>query len=375
MSVSADASQKITLFLPSIGCGGAERVTVNLAGGIVARGFDVDLVFVTSDDPPLLTDIPTGVNLVDLEAGRVAASLPGLIRYLRRERPLALLSALEHTNIIALLAARLAGVDTRVVVSVHTTVSRAIEDSTLFRSRLFPRLMRWFYPWAERVIAVSDAARKDLLAVTGLRPESVQVINNPVVTPRLFEQAKMPLDHPWFAAGEPPVILGVGRLVTAKNFPLLLRAFARVLKKQPARLVILGDGEQRPVLESLAEELDITAHLAMPGFVDNPYAYMARAGTFVLSSSFEGLPTVLIEALALGIPVVSTDCPSGPAEILQQGRWGTLVSVDDEQALAEGILQVLQGIPRRAEARESWQPFELGRVADRYLSLLLGEEK
>ena len=369
-----DTSRKIALFLPSIGYGGAERVTVNLGGGIAARGFDVDLVFVTSDDPPMLTDIPAEVNLVDLEAGRVAASLPGLIRYLRRERPLALLSALEHTNVIALLAARLARVDTRIVVSVHTTVSRAIEDSTLFRSRLFPWLIRWFYPWASKVVAVSEAARSDLLAVAGLQPDSIQVINNPVVTPRLFERAKAPLDHPWFAAGEPPVILGVGRLVTAKNFPLLLRAFALVRKEQPARLLILGDGEQRQVLESLADELGLAPHVAMPGFVDNPYPYMARAGAFVLSSSFEGLPTVLIEALALGIPVVSTDCPSGPSEILQQGRWGTLVPVDDERALAEGILRALRQPVADPGETGSWQPYELGRVVDQYLSLLTGEE-
>jgi len=209
---------------------------------------------------------------------------------------------------------------------------------------MFPRLIRWFYPWASKVVAVSEAARSDLLAVAGLQPDSIQVINNPVVTPRLFERAKVPLDHPWFAAGEPPVILGVGRLVTAKNFPLLLRAFALVRKEQPARLVILGDGEQRQVLE---------------WFVDNPYPYMARAGAFVLSSSFEGLPTVLIEALALGVPVVSTDCPSGPSEILQQGRWGALVPVDDERALAEGILQALRQPVADPKEAGSWQPYEL----------------
>ncbi len=374
MRVSDDASQKITLFLPSIGCGGAERVTVNLAGGIVRRGYDVDLVFVTSDDPPLITDIPEGVNLVDLKAGRVAASLPKLIAYLRRERPRALLSALEHTNVIALLAARLAGVDTRVVVSVHTTVSRAIEDSTLFRSRLFPKLMRWFYPWADSVVAVSEAAREDLTAVAGLEPEQVRVINNPVVTPQLFDKAESPLEHPWFAAGQPPVVLGVGRLVTAKNFPLLLRAFAEVRRELPARLMILGDGEQRPLLESLAVDLDIADDVAMPGFTENPYAYMARAKVFVLSSSFEGLPTVLIEALALGTPVVATDCPSGPAEILEKGRWGTLVPLDDERALAEGILNVLGNPVSRPRTEESWQPYELNRVVDRYLALLIGED-
>ncbi len=373
MKSASNSSNKITLFLPSIGCGGAERVTVNLAEGIVELGFEVDLVFVTSDDPPLLTDIPAGVNLIDLEAGRVANSLPGLIRYLRQERPAALLSALEHTNVIALVAAKLARVDTRVVVSVHTTLSRAIKDSTLLRARIFPMLMRWSYPWANKVVAVSEAAREDLLKTVGLEPDSVQVILNPVVTPTLFEKAKMPLSHPWFAPGEPPVILGVGRMVTAKNFQLLLRAFARVRKERPVRLILLGNGELFSTLKQQAQELNIADDVEMPGFAENPYAYMSRAQVFVLSSIFEGLPTVVIEALALGTPVVSTDCPSGPAEILEGGRYGTLVPVDDEEALATGILQQLQHPTEPSEMVKSWQPYELTRIAKEYLSLLTGE--
>ena len=374
MKSGSNSLNKITLFLPSIGCGGAERVTVNLAEGIVALGFEVDLVFVTSDDPPLLTDIPAGVKLIDLEAGRVANSLPKLIRYLRQERPIALLSALEHTNVIALVAARLARVDTRVVVSVHTTLSRAIKDSTLLRARIFPMLMRWSYPWASKVVAVSEAAREDLLNTVGLDPDSVRVILNPVVTPTLFEKAKAPSPHPWFASGEPPVILGVGRMVTAKNFQLLINAFARVRKEQPARLILLGEGELLSSLKRQVEELGITDDVEMPGFAENPYAYMARAQVFVLSSIFEGLPTVVIEALALGTPVVSTDCPSGPAEILEQGRYGTLVPVDDEKALASGILQQLRDPTPRSEMIKSWQPYELHKIAREYLSLLVGEK-
>lgn len=372
MRSASNSSNKITLFLPSIGYGGAERVTVNLAEGIVALGFDVDLVFVTSDDPPLLTDIPEAVRLIDLDAGRVAASLPKLIRYLRREQPVALLSALEHTNVIALVAARLARVDTRVVVSVHTTLSRAIRDSTLLRARMFPLLMRWSYPWATKVVAVSEAAREDLLETTGLAPDSVKVILNPVVTPALFEKAKAPLPHRWFAPGEPPVVLGVGRMVTAKNFQLLLKAFARVRKELPARLILLGEGELFSSLKQQARELGIADDVEMPGFTENPYAYMSRAKVFVLSSIFEGLPTVVIEALALATPVVSTDCPGGSAEILEHGRYGILVPVNDEEAMAGGILQQLREPAPLSEMPGSWQPYELTGIAKEYISCLTG---
>ncbi len=373
MSEERQPSNRIALFLPSIGYGGAERVTINLAEGLVAKGYDIDLVYVTSDDPPLITDIPAGVNLVDLDAGRVVASLPGLIRYLRRVRPIALLSALEHTNIIALLAAKLAGTGTRVVVSVHTTLSRAVQDSPLLRARLFPYLIRRLYPWAARVVAVSEAARDDLLATTGLHPDSVRVILNPVVTPSLFRKGAEPLSHPWLSTGEAPVILAVGRMVTAKNFELLIRAFARLRKQMPARLIILGEGELLPRLQSLTQRLEVAADVQMPGFTENPYAYMARADLFVLSSNFEGLPTVLIEALALGTPVVATDCPSGPREILGGGRYGILTPTGDEHALANGMFQALNNPVADTEAVEkSWQPYELGRVTTEYLSLLLG---
>ncbi len=362
---------RICLFVPSLVIGGAERVTANLAGGLAERGLQVDLVVVTSRVAAVIEDIHPAVRLIDLDAGRALFCLPRLVHYLRRERPVALLSALEHTNIMALLAARLAGVDTRVVVSVHTTLSRDTEDSRQLRARIFPRLVRWFYPWASSVVAVSEAAREDLLATTGLKPSSVRVIFNPVVTPQIHRKAAEPVPHPWFAAGQPPVILGIGRMVSAKNFPLLIRAFARLRRRHMARLVILGDGELRGAMQELARELEITDEVLLPGFSDNPYAYLSRAALFVLSSSYEGLPTVLIEALALGVPVVSTSCPSGPAEILQGGRFGELVEVGDEQGLAEAMLRSLQR-PRGAENSVlAWQPYQLDRVVRQYLELLL----
>ena len=202
-------------------------------------------------------------------------------------------------------------------------------------------------------------------------------IYNPVVTAELVSQSRAPLDHPWLQLGAPPVILGVGRLHEQKDFPTLLRAFARVRAKREARLIILGEAkhaEYRTELTTLAAQLGIANDVMFPGFVDNPFAYMAHAAVFVLSSAWEGLPTVLIEALACGCPVVSTDCPSGPAEILENGKYGPLVPVGDDVALADAICSVLNTPPNRDWLRARGALFGVDHVADRYLGVLLNPE-
>ena len=332
---------KIALFLPSLHGGGAERVMVNLARGFAERGLKVDLVLAKGEGP-YLGEVPPNVHVVDLNASRVLASLPGLVRYLRRERPEAMLSAMHHSNIIAVWAKLLACVPTRLAVSIHTTTSVSLQSPQNRRSLLIPWLTRWFYLKTEAIVAVSKGVAEDFSRVSGIPFERIKVIYNPVVTPELIENAKEPVEHPWFATEQPPVILGVGRLTKAKDFPTLIRAFALVRQERPARLMILGEGEERFRLEALVKELGLEDDVALPGFVDNPYAYMARAAVFVLSSAWEGLPTVLIEAMACSCPVVSTDCPSGPAEILENGKCGPLVPVGNEAALKQAIIRVLE---------------------------------
>jgi glycosyltransferase involved in cell wall biosynthesis len=202
--------------------------------------------------------------------------------------------------------------------------------------------------------------------------QKVHVIYNPVVSPELYEKADAPLEHPWFRSNQPPVILGVGRHRPQKGFDTLLRAFARVRQETPARLVILGEGPERPNLERLASELGVAADVDMPGFDPNPFRYMRRAGVFVLSSRYEGLPNVLIQALACGCPVVSTDCPSGPSEILDGGRYGALVPVDDVEAMAGAIVRALLG--QVAPAPSAWlEQFRVEVVAEQYLRVMLGQ--
>ncbi len=366
----SEKDDKLALFLPSLRGGGAERVVVNLARGFAERGLQVDLVLANAEGP-YLSQVPQSVRVVDLKSKRVLYSLPGLVRYLRMERPKALLSAMDHANVVALWAKKLARVPPRVVVSVHNTISIATKRAKNMRGRMMPLFIRKFYPWADVIVAVSKGVAEDLAEITGLPEERIRVIYNPVITPELFAKAEEPVDHPWFRPGEPAVMLGIGRLTAQKDFPTLIRAFALVRKQRPARLMILGEGEERPKLEALVREQGLEEDVALPGFVDNPYKYMKRAAVFVLSSCWEGFGNVLVEAMACGTPVVSTDCPSGPREILDGGRWGRLVAVGDVGSMAKAIEETLDREVSQM-SRGAWASFELATVIDHYLKVFLG---
>lgn len=363
--------RRLAIFLPSLVGGGAERVSLNLASEVANRGVSVDLV-VSQAVGAYASDVPASVRLVDLGTSRLSTSLPALVRYLRRHRPDAMLTVMSHANVVGTSAASLARTSARVVVSEHDTLSEVTARTVRRRARLMPILAAKVYPKADSIVAVSSGVADDLSAQTGLDRADIEVIYNPVITPEVEVAVRQSVDHPWFLPGQPPVVLGIGRLAPKKDFPTLLRAFARVRGQSPARLIILGDGPDRDDLAQLSRELGIEDDVSLPGFVDNPYAYLAAASTFVLSSRWEGLPTVLIEALYCGTPVVATDCPSGPREILADGRHGLLVPVDDVAAIAGGITRGIHGeLPRPTE--ESWRPYELGRVTDQYLDVLFGE--
>lgn len=366
---TVDTSKKrLTIFLPGLYDGGAERILLNLATEMTTRGFPVDLVLARAEGP-YMSQVPDSVRVIDLKASRVLRCLPALVRYLRSEHPVALLSAL-YANIIAVWARRVAGEPQRVVISEHNTLTRVSNGEKDLRWKLYPELAKWFYPWADDIIAVSKGVAQDLSLATRLPPSRIQVVYNPVVTPSLQKKSESLLEDPWFRPGEPPVVIGIGRLTTQKAFSVLIEAFAQVRKSQAVRLLILGEGEERPMLEAQIKRLGIEQDVNLPGFVSNPYPYLAHAALFVLSSRWEGLPTVLIEAIFLRTPVIATDCPSGPREILANGQYGRLVPVDDPNALALAIRNSLtNSVVCSLEA--SWKPFELNFVTDQYLSILL----
>jgi glycosyltransferase involved in cell wall biosynthesis len=363
-------SARIAILLPSFQGGGVERVMVSLADHFINRGHPVDVV-VGDARGPLASSLPIAAQLVDLKTRRVLASLPALARYLLRAQPAVLLSPMDHVNLVALWARRLAGVSTRVVIGVPNVMSRGVLSAPHRRERWVPFLARGFYPWADAIIAVSAGVADDLARTTGLERSRIRVVYNPVVTPELLRLASAPVSHAWLAPGEPPVVLGAGRLTAQKDFPTLLRAFAQVRAGRPARLLILGEGEGRGELEALREDLGLSQNVDLPGYVPNPYAYMSRAGVFALSSAWEGFGLVLVEAMACGLPVVSTDCPGGPAEILESGAYGRLVPTGDARALAGAILATLSESPDRKALKRRADDFSLERSGDLYLKVLV----
>ena len=362
-------AKDLAIFIPSMRGGGAERGTLKLAVGLARQGVSLDLVLARAEGP-YMEDIPSEVPVVDLAASRTLTSLPGLVSYLRRVRPPVLLSSLDYANIVATWARTLSGTHPRLVLNEQNTMSRVAPNAIRRRGRLVPVLARRTYPRADAITTVSRGVAEDLVENIGIPPGNIHVIHNPVVTPELIARSREPVDDEWLTPAADPVLLAVGRLSPQKDYPTLLDAFAEVRGRRPAKLLILGEGPLRTELESKVSSLGLEADVRMPGFVTNPFAYMHLCSVYVMSSLYEGLPTVLIEALASGARIVSTDCPSGPDEILDGGKYGRLVPMSDSAALARALEQTIDDDGPRP-GPESWQPYELDTVVERYRRLLL----
>ncbi|MEY2833554.1 MAG: hypothetical protein RLZZ574_2813 [Cyanobacteriota bacterium] len=360
--------KRITFFLDALHGGGAEKAVVNLLKGLVQRDeFDLDLVLATKEGP-YLDLVPQEVRIVNLNTGRAIKAILPLMNYLKQNRPWALIGSMGHVNVVASMATELSRIKTRLLLVEHNNLSA--NRSKLKRAKLVPLAMKWLYPRADAVAGVSAGVARDLEHQLGLRAKTVKVLNNPVVNEDLIILSQASLDHPWFAPNKPPVLLAVGRLNPQKDFPNLLNAFAQVRKQQAARLIILGEGQERQKLESIINSLNISNDVLLPGFVKNPYPYMKRASCLVLSSEDEGLPTVLIEAMACGCPVVATDCPSGPEEILARGTYGLLVPVKNSAALGEAMLETLKNPPEQEFIMQRAKEYSTEKSVEAYLSLL-----
>jgi glycosyltransferase involved in cell wall biosynthesis len=358
----------VALIVPFLGSGGVERNVVNLAQAFMDVGISVDLVVMSKGGGPFASQIPRGVNLVELSTGNIWSGIVGLRRYLIQMSPTAVLAALTPANIAAVVGRALSKTQARVVVSVHIAVAVARSTSPV-KAVARPLLYRHVLGRADSVVAVSHGVAETLKRF-GIREGKIRVIYNPIVNASLYERAKGMVDHEWFKDHSIPIIVGVGRLHKQKGWPTLLRAFRQVRNVRAARLVIIGEGDERPRLERLIRELALTSDVQLLGFQSNPYKFMARADVFVLSSSWEGLGNVIVEALALGRRVVATDCPSGPREILVDGKYGRLVPVGDPDALASGILATLDAPFDEAAAKERAKDFAVDRVAQQYLGVL-----
>jgi len=384
--------------ISSFGNFGIGRFMVNLAHALFDKGHRVDLVMGRKEGD-YLNEIPAGIRTVNLavksplqalgsltrvhgdamalakmilapKSHWVLGAIPGLARYLIREQPQVMISAMDYPNIAAILARDASRVSTKLILTVHIDISAKVANNQQsHRIRTFPKVARRFYPKSDAIVAVSKGVAKDWSKMLNLPPDRITTIYNPVITPELKDDLAMEYACDWLTPGSPPVILSVGKLHPQKDFFTLLRAFARVRKVINTRLIILGEGEQRVKLLKQAQDLGISDDFYLPGFVKNPFSYMAKASVFVLSSAWEGLSMVLIEALACGCPVVSTDCPSGPAEVLENGHFGPLVPVGDDAALAEAIFHCIKNPPNKNILIARGQEFSSEHAAEEYIAL------
>jgi glycosyltransferase involved in cell wall biosynthesis len=397
---------RIALFVHGLSGGGVQRSFINLARELVSRGHEVELVVGTAHGASR-SMVPPGVRLVPLQRrtrlsylplvmraepelrrlflkpvilpllpAKALFYLPALTDYLRERRPDVLISADTYCNLVAIWARRMSRASTRVIVSEHNALSVQLkrpERRRAWRWRYVPPLVGALYPRADGIVSVSDGVGDDLNRLCGIPRDKIATIYNPVHTGEELEgRAAQPLDHPWLRPGQPPVILGVGRLVKPKDFSTLIRAFAALRQRQAARLLILGSEQERGErsrLLALARSLGVAEDVQLPGHVENPYPFFRHASVFVLSSYREGLGNVIIEALACGCPVVSTDCPYGPAEALDGGKYGKLVPVGDAAAMTAAIAATLAAPPPVDMLRARGAAFSADRAASAYLAL------
>jgi len=398
--------RRVAFLLGSLSVGGVQWSALRAAKEMVERGYTVDLL-VSKLRGDLLDEVPDNIDVVEIERAstlrsRVRAmiadpaagpmllrrgmsprlrSLPSLETYCRTTRPDALLAGSTPLGMIAVWARRLSGIDATILVFEQSPPASDTMGAGRYRYGVPPALVRHTYLQTDVIVSVSDGVGDELSAYAGLPRERITTVYNPVTGPHVDAMSACHLAHPWFSEGEPPVILGVGRLAPAKDFGTLIRAFARVRRDREARLVIVGDdrkagkdADYRAELTALPGELGVAEDVDFVGAVANPFPFMRRASVFALSSAWEGLGNVLIEALACGCPVVSTNCRSGPREILEDGRYGELVPVGDDEAMAAAIQRVLRAPPDPERQRARSEDFTIARAVDRYLELCFGKD-
>ncbi len=362
-------SPQLAVFLATSGHSGVDRIMKNLIHELGRRSLTVDLLKIEKHGPYWNVPFPS-VRTVRFPTAHVNSAIPHLVRYLRTRRPRALLCDKDRVNRAALIAAKWSRFRGNLVIRVGTTVSKNLERRSPWDRWIQYLSIRHLYPAARALVVPSQGAAEDLRRIGGFPRSFIHVLPSPVVDDSVYREADAPVDHPWFRDPEIPIVLGAGELCARKDFATLIRAFARLRSSMKARLVILGRGRKRESLLELARTLGVSKDVWFPGFVDNPYAYMKKASVFVLASVCEGSPVVLMEALALGTPVVSTDCPSGPREILKGGELGPLVPVGDPSAMAQAILEVLKNPPEKEKLRAAAERYSVRRAADAYLRAL-----
>lgn len=320
------------------------RFVKGIAENIDQEHYDVSFVGLNIEKS-FTSEIPKDICVVNLNNLYIPTALFKLIVYFRKERPDIFVSAFPHINVLAMMAKIISGVQVKIILTDHNHFFGLARNARSLWRRFFgmfilPSLMRIFYPLSDAVICSSQGVAESILDVVDI-PDKIKVIYYPVAVDKIQDLSKESIEHPWFSDSKIPLVLGAGRLINQKDFPTLLCAFALMIKIMPARLAILGEGKDRQTLEKLTKNLGISENVAFLGFQKNPFKYMKRAQVFVLSSIHEGFGNVLVEAMACGTPVISTDCKSGPGEIIEHEKSGILVPVQDYRSLSKAIIRVL----------------------------------
>ena len=363
------SGKRFAFLLPDLGGGGAERVALRLIADSLAAGYEVDLVLARAKGE-LLPLVPAGVRIVDLGAGRIRSVIAPFRTYLRDRRPDAVHIMMWPLTVAGIIACKLARSKARIVIAEHSTLGRQYGRSkrTMAALSLTTRLC---YPLADAVLCVSEASADDLARISGLDRARIQVVYNPVAGPSAPVVVPPSVEALW---GEGIArILTVGSLNPVKNHAMLIRAFARLARRRPAMLVIVGEGQMRGELERVAAAEGVADRVVMPGFTLDPWPYYASADLFALSSDYEGYPLVLIEAMLAGLNVVSTDCQSGPREILAGGKYGALAAVGNDTALADAMGILLDHPLSAPVLRERAEELSGQRQSNHFLALMRGD--
>ncbi len=370
--IPSSPRKSLVIFLPALAGGGAERSHINMATAFADAGYDLTFLLYRRQGA-LQSLLPPSVRVITLGHARSLGNFLPFVKFLRRERPDYLVSNLGHSNIIAIWAAMLARTSTKIIVSEHSVFTLDCAEKPIWdwRYKILPLLYRLFLKRADAIIAVSGGVADTLAVACGLPRTRITVIHNPVISHDFIRKYEETVVHPWLEPNQPPVFLGVGRYIPSKDFGALIAAFSIVAQQRQARLILLGDGPLQPQLEALVKSAGITDRVSMPGYQLNPLPFMRRAAALVLTSRHEGFGNVLVEAMACGTQIISTDCPYGPREILANGQYGRMVPVGDRQALVQAMLDVLEKpAPDSTAARHYATTFNVPNAIQSYGHLL-----
>jgi glycosyltransferase involved in cell wall biosynthesis len=358
----------ISFFIPSLRSGGAEKVWISVAKLFAENGFDVDLI-VAQSEGPYLQQISPLVNLVDFKKSHIFLTLIPLVVYLVKNKPIAIFSALNHTNIVSIFAKYLSFQKVLVIISIHNDIVATTLKSNVSKNRLLYFLLKSTYRFADKIIAVSSSIANEITAIARVPQDLVSVIHNPVVSSNLFILSNQKPQFNYINSLDVPLIISAGRFVPQKDFITLIKSFSIVRKEIPSKLILLGEGPQLSKLKEFTHSLNLQDDVYFPGFVDNPYSFFSHSSVFVLSSIWEGFGNVLVEALACGIPVVSTNC-GGPNEILENGKYGSLCPIGDFNCLAASIVNTLDNPPQKSLLKQRAEDFSETHIFEKYLNLL-----